>query len=106
MKLGDDIKLGEQDNVELDPDLAQNKYPDLSAAKSIMAKYLTKEVFEKLKDKKSSTGFTIARAVNSGVRNQAKSLMGCHAGYVMIDGNDYDDGDDDDDGGGDGDDND
>ena len=80
MKLGDDIKLGEQDNVELDPNLAQNKYPDLSGAKSIMSKYLTKEVFEKLKDKKSSTGFTIARAVNSGVRNKEKSLMGCHAG--------------------------
>ncbi|XP_028394103.1 arginine kinase-like [Dendronephthya gigantea] len=80
MKLGDDINLAEQDNVELDPDLAQNKYPDLSGAKSIMAKYLTKDVFERLKDKKSSTGFTIARAVNTGVRNKPKSLMGCHAG--------------------------
>ena len=84
MKLGDDIRLGEQDDVELDPNLAENKYPDLSGAKSIMSKYLTKEVFEKLKDKKSSTGFTIARAVNSGVRNKEKSLMGCHAGYVMM----------------------
>lgn len=80
MKLGDDINLAEQNDVELDPNLEQNKYPDLSGAKSLMAKYLTKDIFEKLKDKKTSTGFTIARAVNTGVLNKEKSLTGCHAG--------------------------
>ncbi|KAL9967246.1 hypothetical protein ACROYT_G025431 [Oculina patagonica] len=80
MKLGDDINLAEQNDVKLDPDLEQNKYPDISGAKSLMAKYLTADVFEKLKDKKTSTGFTIARAVNSGVLNKQKSLVGCHAG--------------------------
>jgi len=80
MKLGDDINLAEQNEVQLDPDLEQNSYPDLTGAHSLMSKYLTREVFERLKDKKTSTGFTIARAVNSGVRNKEKSLMGCHAG--------------------------
>lgn len=74
MKLGNDINLSEQDDVQLDPDLEQNRYPDLTGATSIMSKYLTREVFERLTDKKTSTGFTIARAVN-----KAKSLMGCHA---------------------------
>lgn len=79
MKLGNDINLSEQDDVQLDPDLEQNRYPDLTGATSIMSKYLTREVFERFTDKKTSTGFTIARAVNTGVRNKAKSLMGCHA---------------------------
>ena len=80
MKLGDEINLAEQTDVKLDPNLAQNIYPDITGGQSLMAKYLTKEVFEKLKDKKTSTGFTIARAVNSGVLNKEKSLIGCHAG--------------------------
>lgn len=82
MKLGDDINLAEQNDVKLDPNLEKNEYPDLSGAKSLMAKYLTREIFEKLKDKKTSTGFTIARAVNTGVLNKEKSLTGCHAGDV------------------------
>ena len=80
MKLGDDINLSEQNDVQLDPELKQNRYPDLTGAKSIMSKYLTREVFERLKEKKTPKGFTIARAVNTGVRNKEKSLMGCHAG--------------------------
>ena len=53
MKLGDDIDLSEQNDVQLDPELKQNRYPDLTGAKSIMSKYLTREVFERLKEKKT-----------------------------------------------------
>jgi len=36
-------------------------------------------VFDHLKDKQTANGFTIARAVNTGVLN-IKSSVGCHAG--------------------------
>ena len=47
--------------------------------KSLMAKYLTKEVFEKLKDLKTSSGFTIDDAIRSGVENP-DSGIGIYAG--------------------------
>ena len=47
--------------------------------KSLMAKYLTKEVFQELKDKKTLNGFTILDVVNSGVQNP-DSGIGAYAG--------------------------
>ena len=47
--------------------------------KSLMAKYLTKEVYEELKDAKTTNGFTILDVVNSGVKNP-DSGIGAYAG--------------------------
>lgn len=46
---------------------------------SLLCKYLTPEVFEKLKDVKTSSGFTLAQAINSGVKNPDSSI-GVYAG--------------------------
>lgn len=40
---------------------------------------MNKELFEKLKDVKSPSGWTIARAINTGVCHPS-SFVGCHAG--------------------------
>ena len=40
---------------------------------------MTKEIFEKYKDHKTPHGWTIARAINTGVINP-DSFYGCHAG--------------------------
>jgi len=55
-------------------------YPNLTSEhKSLMAKYLTKELYEELKDKKTSNGFTIDDVVKSGVENP-DSGIGAYAG--------------------------
>ena len=46
---------------------------------SLLCKYLTPEVFEALKDKKTSNGFTLEQAINSGVQNPDSSI-GVYAG--------------------------
>ncbi len=46
---------------------------------SMLCKYLTKEVYEALKDKKTSSGFTLKDAINSGVLN-IDSGIGVYAG--------------------------
>ena len=46
---------------------------------SMLCKYLTKEVFEELKDKKTTNGFTLEQAINSGVIN-IDSGIGVYAG--------------------------
>ncbi len=47
--------------------------------KSMLCKHLTKEVFTSLKDKKTSSGFTLQDAINSGVEN-IDSGIGVYAG--------------------------
>jgi creatine kinase/arginine kinase len=44
-----------------------------------MSKYLTKEVFEELKDLKVSNGFTLEDCINSGIQNR-DSAIGAYAG--------------------------
>ena len=44
-----------------------------------MAKNISEELFNRLKDIKSPTGWTIARAINTGVQHPS-SFVGCHAG--------------------------
>jgi len=57
-------------------------YPNLTPEhKSLMAKYLTKELYEELKDKKTSNGFTIDDVVRSGVENP-DSGIGAYAGDI------------------------
>jgi len=47
--------------------------------KSLMAKYLSVELFEELKDVKTSCGFTLESAINSGLKNP-DSGIGIYAG--------------------------
>ena len=42
------------------------KLQDASDCKSLLRKYLTKEVFDKLKDKKTSMGATLLDVIQSG----------------------------------------
>ena len=53
------------------------KFPE--DCKSLLSKYLTPEVFEALKDKVTSNGFTLERAIHSGVVN-TDSGIGVYAG--------------------------
>ncbi len=53
------------------------KFPD--DCKSLLSKHLTPEVFETLKDKETSNGFTLEQAINSGVQN-LDSGIGVYAG--------------------------
>ncbi len=56
------------------------QYPNFTDEhKSLMSKYLTKDVFENLKDKKTKNGFTLEKLVNSGLENPASSI-GTYAG--------------------------
>lgn len=55
-------------------------YPDFpDECNSLLCKYLTPEVFEALKNKKTSNGFTLEQAINSGVEN-LDSGIGVYAG--------------------------
>ncbi len=55
-------------------------YPDFPAdCRSLLCKYLTPEVFDALKDKKTANGFTLADAIRSGVANPDSSI-GVYAG--------------------------
>ena len=55
-------------------------YPDFpDDCRSMLCKYLTPEVFEALKDKKTANGFTLEQAINSGVKN-IDSGIGVYAG--------------------------
>jgi len=56
------------------------QYPNFpKECKSLLCKYLTSEVFEALKDKETAFGFTLERAINSGVQN-IDSGIGVYAG--------------------------
>ena len=71
----------------MNEDLANNKWPaaldtihENKDHQSLMAKHMTKELWEKLKDHKTATaGWTLARAINTGV-SYPTSFVGCHAG--------------------------
>jgi creatine kinase/arginine kinase len=56
------------------------QYPDFTDEnKSLLRKYLTKDVFEELKNKVTKNGFTLEKAINSGVKNP-DSGIGVYAG--------------------------
>ncbi len=55
-------------------------YPNFPKnCRSLLCKYLTPEVFEELKDKKTKYGFTLMQAIKSGVEN-IDSSIGVYAG--------------------------
>jgi len=56
------------------------QYPHFpKECRSLLCKYLTPQVFEALKDKKTSYGYTLEQAINSGVQN-IDSSIGVYAG--------------------------
>lgn len=56
------------------------EYPKLQAqCTSMLCKYLTPEIFEALKNKKTTNGFTLEQAINSGLKN-IDSSIGVYAG--------------------------
>ena len=70
----------------MNPDLEKNQWPAAldeikksEGHQSLMAKNMTKEKFEKLKDVKTVSGWTLARAINTGTMYPT-SFVGCHAG--------------------------
>ncbi len=57
-----------------------NEFPKFPEdCKSLLSKYLTKEIFDELKNKKTSNGFTLKKAINSGIKN-FDSGIGIYAG--------------------------
>ncbi|APW64356.1 arginine kinase [Poseidonibacter parvus] len=59
-----------------------NEYPHFpSDCKSLLSKYLTKEVYTQLKDKTTPSGFTLDEAIASGVQN-SDSGIGVYAGDI------------------------
>lgn len=59
---------------------SSTNYPKgLETSNSLLAKYLTKDIFNELKDKKTSNGFTLSQAINSGVQNP-DSGIGAYVG--------------------------
>lgn len=55
-------------------------YPNFdSQNKSLLKKYLTPKVFDKLKNNRTALGYTLAQAINSGIENQ-DSNIGAYAG--------------------------
>lgn len=57
-----------------------NSFPVFSPdCHSLLCRYLTREMFEKLQDRITGNGFTFAQAINSGVINQDSSI-GVYAG--------------------------
>ena len=59
-----------------------NSYPSFpNDCKSLLSKYLTKEVYEELKDKKTSSNFTFQQAIASGLENH-DSGIGVYAGDI------------------------
>jgi len=58
----------------------KNTMPKLTpTCKSMLCKYLTQDVFNQLKDKKTANNFTLLQAINSGVENE-DSGIGVYAG--------------------------
>ncbi|NXP81163.1 KCRB kinase, partial [Ramphastos sulfuratus] len=52
---------------------AADEYPDLSAHNNHMAKVLTQDLYKKLRDKQTSSGFTLDDVIQTGVDNPGNS---------------------------------
>lgn len=83
----DGKKLDPKMDLIMNESLAKNEYPKKlmdeykkNPKASLMAKNMTEELFNEYKDHKTKTaGWTIARAINTGVQHPS-SFVGCHAG--------------------------
>lgn len=70
----------------MDEDLQKNQWPKAldeikksEGHQSLMAKTMNRELFDKLKDIRTPSGWSIARAINTGTCYPT-SFVGCHAG--------------------------
>ncbi|NXG46962.1 KCRB kinase, partial [Psilopogon haemacephalus] len=54
---------------------AADEYPDLSAHNNHMAKVLTQDLYKKLRDKQTSSGFTLDDVIQTGVDNPGNSRL-------------------------------
>lgn len=61
---------------------AEQEYPDLSQHNNHMAKVLTPEMYASLRDKETSTGFTLDDVIQTGVDNPGKSLSLSYASHI------------------------
>lgn len=52
----------------------EEEYPDLSKHNNHMAKVLTKDMYGKLRDKQTPSGFTLDDVIQTGVDNPGKAL--------------------------------
>ncbi|MBW01508.1 Creatine kinase M-type, partial [Eschrichtius robustus] len=62
---------------------AEEEYPDLSKHNNYMAKALTPEIYKKLRDKETPSGFTVDDVIQTGVDNPGHPFImtvGCVAG--------------------------
>ncbi|NXG81085.1 KCRB kinase, partial [Baryphthengus martii] len=63
-----DIKMAQLNNQRLPPD---EEYPDLSTHNNHMAKVLTLDLYKKLRDRVTPSGFTLDDVIQTGVDNPA-----------------------------------
>lgn len=52
----------------------EEEYPDLSKHNNHMAKVLTKDIYAKLRDKQTPSGYTLDDVIQTGVDNPGKTL--------------------------------
>lgn len=53
----------------------EEEYPDLSKHNNHMAKILTKELYGKMRDKQTPSGYTLDDVIQTGVDNPGKKLF-------------------------------
>ncbi|NXU92176.1 KCRT protein, partial [Xiphorhynchus elegans] len=63
------IKMAQLNNQRLPPD---EEYPDLSTHNNHMAKVLTLDLYTKLRDRVTPSGFTLDDVIQTGVDNPGK----------------------------------
>ncbi|NXT17987.1 KCRB kinase, partial [Syrrhaptes paradoxus] len=67
------IKMAQLNNQRLPPD---EEYPDLSTHNNHMAKVLTLDLYKKLRDRVTPSGFTLDDVIQTGVDNPALGSLG------------------------------
>ena len=55
-------------------DFPPTECPDLSKHNSFMSKLMTTEIWNKLKDKKTKLGVTLAHCIKTGIDNTGKNI--------------------------------
>ncbi len=53
---------------------AEKDYPNFKGHKSLLSQHLTKDLYVKLRDVQTESGFTIDRAIQNGVDNAGELL--------------------------------
>lgn len=61
---------------------AEEEYPDLTKHNNHMAKALTPDIYKKLRDKCTPSGFTLDDIIQTGVDNPGRSIRQILSNYV------------------------